>query len=181
MQRTQGIPLQRVQRITSSSEDCEHKRYSQMVQESQTHGPLPTYSSFSSTWHISHPLLVLFSMMTILTTACLTKSALCSYLWAEGHGNSTQRQEGTTSTVQWLNMLEKELSPIRRFQSFGIHKKKTHQTFRQLHYSQKAQPVETTRIFYSVFVQHSAHYMASLYREKHQTYWKAEHDTFRSK
>lgn len=58
-------------------------------------------------------------------------------------------------------------------------KNKKNQTFWLLHYSQKAQPVETTRIFYGGFVWHLAHYMASLYREKHQPHWKTA-DTFRS-
>lgn len=90
-------------------------------------------------WYCSPCLLI------ILTTACLTKSALCSYLWAERQSNSTQRQEGTTGTKQWLNVLEK-LSPDRRFGSFWLFEKSL-QTFRQLRHSQNAQPVETTSVF----------------------------------
>lgn len=86
--------------------------------------------SFPSNWHVSQPLLVLLSILIILTTACSTTSVLCSYLWAERQSNSAQRQEGTTSTTQWLNMLQK-LSPRRRSESFWKEREKKTRTEKQ--------------------------------------------------
>lgn len=150
LQRTQGIPLQRAQRITSSSEDWEHKRYSEMVPWSHKDPACSAYepSLLGIVLHGDH-----FNHC-MLDQRCFEQKDRAILL--------KDQQEPLAQHV-----LE-QLSPIKRFDSLGIHKLKTHQTFRHLRYNWKGPPAETTGVFPSGFAQHFAHYVAPPYREKQQ-------------
>lgn len=124
--------------------------------ESQTHSLLPAYSAYE-------PSLLGIVLHDDHFNHCML-----------GQRCFEQKDRVILLKDQWeplaQRVLEKQLSPIKRFEPLGIHKLKTHQTFWHLHCSQKAPPAETTRVFPRGFAQHFAHYVASPYREEHQAH-----------